>query len=192
MASRTLFSKNLNENQYESDSRFLSFTQKMGKQTSTTFKGFKQHFSGSNSGDKNSVSTNISKDLCILESKKMEICPPSTRINYDNDEEDSSVEEKRGFVPSDIKDPKKKEFLTKLSESIFTETKKKNLLTKLRVLHHLLVKHLILIQIFAFCNKYVLPYSDHLGTHFHILELCVVFTFKIVHAQGQPIYLLLI
>jgi len=95
-------------NQTES---FNVFKQKIGKQT-TSFRGFKQHFSG----------TNINQD----KSGNNQHASAAA-------EEEVSVEEKRGFVPSDVlNDPSKREFLTQLSKRMWME--KEKFLSKCRVL----------------------------------------------------------
>merc|ERR1719266_2679898 len=45
---------------------------------------------------------------------------------------DRNVDEKRGFVPSDVNDPAKREFLSQLSKRIFTEQRAHNLFAKIR------------------------------------------------------------
>jgi len=50
--------------------------------------------------------------------------------------DDELVEEKRGFKPSDVHDPGKREFLTQLSKSMWM-AKSKNLLNRRRVLIYL-------------------------------------------------------
>ena len=89
---------------------FNVFKQKLGKQT--TFKGFKQHFSSI---------TSINQERSPKTSK--------TSVVF---KEDESIEEKRGFVPSDVlNDPSKREFLTQLSKRMWME--KEKLLSKRRV-----------------------------------------------------------
>jgi len=86
---------------------FNVFKQKVGKQTSS-FRGFKQHFS----------SSTISQDNQ----------QPTAGLK-----EEVSVEEARGFVPSDVlNDPGKREFLTQLSKRMWME--KEKFLSKCRVL----------------------------------------------------------
>ena len=82
---------------------FSSFKQKLGKQTN--FKGFKQHFSSMTTTSANEKT--VKKNVFVSE---------------------ESVEEKRGFVPSDVlNDPGKREFLTQLSKRMWME-KEKNIL----------------------------------------------------------------
>jgi len=82
---------------------FNVFKQKLGKQT--TFKGFKQHFSSI---------TSINQERSPKTSK--------TSVVF---KEDESIEEKRGFVPSDVlNDPSKREFLTQLSKRMWMEKEK--------------------------------------------------------------------
>lgn len=89
---------------------FNVFKQKLGKQT--TFKGFKQHFSSI---------TSINQERSPKTSK--------TSVVF---KEDESIEEKRGFVPSDVlNDPSKREFLTQLSKRMWME--KEKFLSKRRV-----------------------------------------------------------
>ena len=89
---------------------FNVFKQKLGKQT--TFKGFKQHFSSI---------TSINQEKTLKTNK--------TSVVF---KEDESIEEKRGFVPSDVlNDPSKREFLTQLSKRMWME--KEKLLSKRRV-----------------------------------------------------------
>lgn len=89
---------------------FNVFKQKLGKQT--TFKGFKQHFSSI---------TSINQEKTLKTNK--------TSVVY---KEDESIEEKRGFVPSDVlNDPSKREFLTQLSKRMWME--KEKFLSKRRV-----------------------------------------------------------
>jgi len=82
---------------------FNVFKQKIGKQTSS-FRGFKQHFSASTinqdkSGNNQHASASVKEEL--------------------------SVEEQRGFVPSDVlNDPSKREFLTQLSKRMWMEKEK--------------------------------------------------------------------
>lgn len=91
---------------------FSTLKQKLGKQTSTSFKGFKQHFS--------SMTTSNSNEKTV---KKTAFMTSS----------EETVEEKRGFVPSDVlNDPGKKEFLTQLSKRMWME-KEKNILKTSRV-----------------------------------------------------------
>ena len=87
-------------NQTES---FNVFKQKIGKQA-TSFRGFKQHFSASTiNQDKSSNSQHTSAIT----------------------DEEVSVEEKRGFVPSEVlNDPNKREFLTQLSKRMWMEKEK--------------------------------------------------------------------
>ena len=90
---------------------FNVFKQKLGKQT--TFKGFKQHFSSI---------TSINQEKSLKTNKTSVVC-----------KEDESIEEKRGFVPSDVlNDPSKREFLTQLSKRMWME--KEKFLSKRRVL----------------------------------------------------------
>ena len=89
---------------------FNVFKQKLGKQT--TFKGFKQHFSSI---------TSINQEKALKTNK--------TSVVF---KEDESIEEKRGFVPSDVlNDPSKREFLTQLSKRMWME--KEKFLSKRRV-----------------------------------------------------------
>ena len=89
---------------------FNVFKQKLGKQT--TFKGFKQHFSSI---------TSINQEKSLKTNK--------TSVVF---KEDESIEEKRGFVPSDVlNDPSKREFLTQLSKRMWME--KEKFLSKRRV-----------------------------------------------------------
>ena len=82
---------------------FNVFKQKLGKQT--TFKGFKQHFSSI---------TSINQEKTLKTNK--------TSVVF---KEDESIEEKRGFVPSDVlNDPSKREFLTQLSKRMWMEKEK--------------------------------------------------------------------
>ena len=97
-------------NQTES---FSVFKQKFGKQ-SAAFKGFKQHFSAITINQEKSSKSHRTNSVMVLE-----------------DEE--NVDEKRGFVPSDVlNDPNKREFLTQLSKRMWME--KEKLLSKCRVL----------------------------------------------------------
>ena len=97
-------------NQTES---FSVFKQKFGKQTAA-FKGFKQHFSA----------------ITINQEKSSK----SHRANVAVIEDEEIVDEKRGFVPSDVlNDPNKREFLTQLSKRMWME--KEKFLSKCRVLH---------------------------------------------------------
>ena len=90
---------------------FSVFKQKLGKQTS--FKGFKQHFSSITSINQTSKAN---KSSTVVSASA----------------EETSVEEKRGFVPSDVlNDPSKKEFLTQLSKRMWME--KEKFLSKHRV-----------------------------------------------------------
>ena len=83
---------------------FNVFKQKLGKQTS--FKGFKQHFS--------SITT-INHDKSTKTNK----------ANFVATTEEETVDEKRGFTPSDVlNDPSKKEFLTQLSKRMWMEKEK--------------------------------------------------------------------
>ena len=96
-------------NQTES---FSVFKQKFGKQTAA-FKGFKQHFSA----------------ITINQEKSSK----SHRTNAAVIEDEEIVDEKRGFVPSDVlNDPNKREFLTQLSKRMWME--KEKFLSKCRVL----------------------------------------------------------
>ena len=96
-------------NQTES---FSVFKQKFGKQTAA-FKGFKQHFSA----------------ITINQEKSSK----SHRANTASIEDEEIVDEKRGFVPSDVlNDPNKREFLTQLSKRMWME--KEKFLSKCRVL----------------------------------------------------------
>ena len=95
--------------------------QKLGKPNSW---GFKQHF----------VSTTINQDQKVVEKqrtleKKEKKLAKTVSVN----EDDRNVDEKRGFVPSDVNDPTKREFLSQLSKRIFTEQRTQNLFSKLRV-----------------------------------------------------------
>jgi len=87
-------------NQTES---FNVFKQKVGKQTSS-FRGFKQHFSSSTiHQDKSGNNQHASAAM----------------------KEEVTVEEQRGFVPSDVlNDPSKREFLTQLSKRMWMEKEK--------------------------------------------------------------------
>ena len=97
-------------NQTES---FSVFKQKFGKQ-SAAFKGFKQHFSAITINQEKSSKSHRTNSVMVLE-----------------DEE--NVDEKRGFVPSDVlNDPNKREFLTQLSKRMWME--KEKFLSKRRVL----------------------------------------------------------
>ena len=97
-------------NQTES---FSVFKQKFGKQ-SAAFKGFKQHFSAITINQEKSSKSHRTNSVMVLE-----------------DEE--NVDEKRGFVPSDVlNDPNKREFLTQLSKRMWME--KEKFLSKCRVL----------------------------------------------------------
>merc|ERR1712106_1301761 len=95
-------------NQTES---FNAMKQKIGKQT-TSFRGFKQHFSAATiNQDKSGNNQHASAAM----------------------EEEVSVEENRGCVPSDaLNDPSKREFLTQLSKRMWME--KEKFLSKCRVL----------------------------------------------------------
>ena len=98
---------------------FSVFKQKLGKQTS--FKGFKHHFTSI---------TNINQEQKSTKANK-------SSIVYSNETEEN-IEEKRGFVPSDVlNDPSKKEFLTQLSKRMWME--KEKFLSKRRVQSDLLV-----------------------------------------------------
>ena len=88
---------------------FSTLKQKLGKQTS--FKGFKQHFSSMTTSNNNEKTV---KKTAFMSSEE-------------------TVEEKRGFVPSDVlNDPGKREFLTQLSKRMWME-KEKNILKTSRV-----------------------------------------------------------
>jgi len=95
-------------NQTES---FNVFKQKVGKQTSS-FRGFKQHFTSSTINQDKSSNNQLASALL---------------------KDEVSVEEQRGFVPSDVlNDPSKREFLTQLSKRMWME--KEKFLSKCRVL----------------------------------------------------------
>ena len=99
-------------NQTES---FSVFKQKFGKQTGA-FKGFKQHFSA-----------------ITINQEKWSKSAHHHRANTATREDEEIVDEKRGFVPSDVlNDPNKREFLTQLSKRMWME--KEKFLSKCRVL----------------------------------------------------------
>ena len=104
---------------------FGVFKQKLGKQHSW---GFKQHFTSTtvNQEQKQSAS-------CEKKSEKRGTIRTSISVPEDLDR---NVDEKRGFVPSDVNDPAKREFLSQLSKRIFTEQRAHNLFAKIRVLGH--------------------------------------------------------
>lgn len=95
--------------------------QKLGKQHSW---GFKQHL----------TSGSINQDNKFMEKKEKKSVKNNVHETVQFPEEDANVDEKRGFVPSDVHDPNKREFLTQLSKRIFTEKRTQNLFSKLRVL----------------------------------------------------------
>ena len=102
---------------------FGVFKQKLGKQHSW---GFKQHFTSTtvNQEQKQSAS-------CEKKTEKRGTIRTSISVPEDLDR---NVDEKRGFVPSDVNDPTKREFLSQLSKRIFTEQRAHNLFAKIRVL----------------------------------------------------------
>ena len=108
---------------------FGVFKQKLGKQHSW---GFKQHFT--------STTVNQEQKQGGSNEKKAEKRGMSTRTETVRgsisvpDDLDRNVDEKRGFVPSDVNDPTKREFLSQLSKRIFTEQRAHNLFAKIRVL----------------------------------------------------------
>lgn len=95
---------------------FGVFKQKLGKQHSW---GFKQHF----------ASTAINQEQKSVERKEKK-----KGAAQEAAEAEVTVDSKRGFVPSDVNDPTKREFLSQLSKRIFTEQRTQNLFSKLRVL----------------------------------------------------------
>ena len=97
---------------------FTVFKQKLGKQTS--FKGFKQHFSAITTINQEKTSTKTNKVITNRSSGVVAVAG------------EDNVEEKRGFVPSDVlNDPSKREFLTQLSKRMWME--KEKFLSKRRV-----------------------------------------------------------
>ena len=103
---------------------FGVFKQKLGKQHSW---GFKQHF----------TSTTVNQEQKHGEKKEKRggTRTESVRGSISVPENlDRNVDEKRGFVPSDVNDPTKREFLSQLSKRIFTEQRAHNLFAKIRVL----------------------------------------------------------
>jgi len=85
---------------------FSVFKQKLGKQTS--FKGFKHHFTSITNSNQEQKAAKTNKTSIVSADEKEEV-----------------IEEKRGFVPSDVlNDPSKKEFLTQLSKRMWMEKEK--------------------------------------------------------------------
>ena len=134
-------------NQTES---FNVFKQKVGKQTSS-FRGFKQHFSASTinqdkSGNNQHASVSAKEEL--------------------------SVEEQRGFVPSDVlNDPSKREFLTQLSKRMWME-KEKIVREKEKFLSKCWVLRNDLYAVIIFCSLItplphvlIFTYWYHIRTH---------------------------
>lgn len=92
--------------------------QKLGKQHSW---GFKQHF----------ASSTINHEQKTVEKREKKMS--KSGFQETSKENERNVDEKRGFVPSDVNDPTKREFLSQLSKRIFTEQRTQNLFSKLRV-----------------------------------------------------------
>ena len=107
---------------------FGVFKQKLGKQHSW---GFKQHFTSTtvNQEQKQGGSSEKKRGMGM----RTETVRGSISVPEDLDR---NVDEKRGFVPSDVNDPAKREFLSQLSKRIFTEQRAHNLFAKIRVLGH--------------------------------------------------------
>ena len=108
---------------------FGVFKQKLGKQHSW---GFKQHFTSTTvNQEQKQGGSNEKKAEKRGMSTKTETVRGSISVP---DDLDRNVDEKRGFVPSDVNDPTKREFLSQLSKRIFTEQRAHNLFAKIRVL----------------------------------------------------------
>ena len=139
---------------------FGVFKQKLGKQHSW---GFKQHF----------ASTTINHEQKTVERKEKKSVKSSAQEA--GKEDDRNVDEKRGFVPSDVNDPTKREFLSQLSKRIFTEQRTQNLFSKLRVFiqevmkiigfHDLLCRNAIVL-----ISDFGLPYSDMFKSNFWLTQ----------------------
>ena len=100
------------------------FKQKLGKQHSW---GFKQQFA--------STTVNQEQKQGVASEKKRGMMTETVRGSISVPEDlNRNVDEKRGFVPSDVNDPTKREFLSQLSKRIFTEQRAHNLFAKIRVL----------------------------------------------------------
>ena len=100
------------------------FKQKLGKQHSW---GFKQQFA--------STTVNQEQKQGVASEKKRGMRTETVRGSISVPEDlNRNVDEKRGFVPSDVNDPTKREFLSQLSKRIFTEQRAHNLFAKIRVL----------------------------------------------------------
>ena len=139
---------------------FNVFKQKFGKQT--TFKGFKQHFSSI---------TSINQERSPKTSK--------TSVVF---KEDESIEEKRGFVPSDVlNDPSKREFLTQLSKRMWME--KEKFLSRCRVLRN--VPYLQWFYLHAFPLS-ATPWSDLIFTFTRLLSFVELFSH--LHTRADCFY----
>ena len=104
------------------------FKQKLGKQHSW---GFKQHFASTTVNQEQKQGTSSEKKGEKRGGTRTETVRGSISVPEDLDR---NVDEKRGFVPSDVNDPTKREFLSQLSKRIFTEQRAHNLFAKIRVL----------------------------------------------------------
>ena len=109
---------------------FGVFKQKLGKQHSW---GFKQHFASTTVNQEQKQGTSSEKKGEKRGGTRTETVRGSISVPEDLDR---NVDEKRGFVPSDVNDPAKREFLSQLSKRIFTEQRAHNLFAKIRVLGH--------------------------------------------------------
>ena len=107
---------------------FGVFKQKLGKQHSW---GFKQHFASTTVNQEQKQGTSSEKKREKRGGTRTETVRGSISVPEDLDR---NVDEKRGFVPSDVNDPTKREFLSQLSKRIFTEQRAHNLFAKIRVL----------------------------------------------------------
>lgn len=137
------------------------FKQRIGKQT-TSFRGLKQHFS--------------SNTITPEKSGKQKLC--GTRSSG----EEETVEEKRGFVPSDVlNDPSKREFLTQLSKRMWME--KEKFLSRCRVLRN--VPYLQWFYLHAFPLS-ATPRSDLIFTFTRLLSF--VEWFSHLHTRADCFY----
>lgn len=121
---------------------FGALKQKLGKQHSW---GFKQHF----------TSTSTNQDMKTMDKKDKKFLRTCSQETVQSKEENRNVDEKRGFVPSDVNDPTKREFLSQLSKRIFTEQRRQNLFSKLRVLIQEIRKITICFFFPIFCMVYM-------------------------------------
>jgi len=144
---------------------FGVFKQKLGKQHSW---GFKQHFGSS---------PTINQEQKSGDKKENKLAKNCSKEEGDN----ANVDVKRGFVPSDVNDPTKREFLSQLSKRIFTEQRTQNLFSKLRVVIQEMREIFI-----KFSSSSVLYFSTDQWNilNRHILIYSILFCITFWHSMG--------